>query len=182
MIVEFEAKRPRIHPAAFSAPTAALIGDIEIGEGAGVWYGAFMRADFGPIVVGPRVHIEDNCVLHGAVDCELFIEPEVIVGHAAMLENCRIGRGAVIGARAVVFGAEVGEQAMIAAGSVVTGGMIIPARVLAAGVPAQVRKEISGESLWFIEKGTAMYNDMIRPYRHGARILPEGGPGEKGQP
>lgn len=173
MLVEFEGRRPRIHPTALIAPNAVLIGDVEIGEGASVWYGAVIRADFGPVVVGARSHVEDNCVLHGAVDCVLAIESDVIVGHAAMLENCRIGRGTVIGARSVVFGAEVGEQVMIAAGSVVT-GMTLPPRVLCAGVPAAVKKELSGESLWFVENGAGMYNELIGRYRRGVRTVTDG--------
>lgn len=136
---------PRIDPDAWIAPGAALVGDVEIGPGSSVWYGAVLRADVQRIRVGARTNIQDRCVLHVTRDrfaCELG--DEVTVGHAAVVHGCRVGDGALIGIAAVVLdGAQIGEEALVAAGAVVTPGMQVPDGTLAQGVPARVVRELS---------------------------------------
>jgi carbonic anhydrase/acetyltransferase-like protein (isoleucine patch superfamily) len=118
--IEFAGRRPVVDPGAFVAPTAVLVGDVTVAAGASVWYGAVLRADFGPIVVGAGSNVQDNCVLHAAEGLPTVLEDEVTVGHLATMEGCVIERGALIGMGAVVLQrARVGTGSVVAAGSVV---------------------------------------------------------------
>jgi carbonic anhydrase/acetyltransferase-like protein (isoleucine patch superfamily) len=129
------------------APTAVLVGDVTVAAGASVWYGAVLRADFGPIVVGAGSNVQDNCVLHAAEGLPTVLEDEVTVGHLATMEGCVIERGALIGMGAVVLQrARVGTGSVVAAGSVVAEDAQIPPDVLAAGIPAQGKRELSGKA------------------------------------
>lgn len=174
MIEEFEGVAPRIHPSAWIAPNATVIGNVEIGAEASVWYGAVIRGDGGEHVIriGARTSVQDNCVVHVSAEGPTIVGDEVTIGHGAVLESCVIGRGALIGMNAVVLQrAVVGEQALIAAGSVVGAGTEIPARTLAAGTPARVKKEVSGESLVWITGSPAHYVGLSRRYIADGRGL-----------
>lgn len=167
MIIEFEGMKPRIDPTAWIAPTAVVIGNVEIGAEASVWYGAVIRGDERDHVVriGARTSVQDNCVVHVSAQGPTLIGEEVTIGHGAVLESCEIGRGALIGMNAVVLQrARVGEQALIAAGSVVSEGSEIPARHLAAGAPARVKKEIEGPSLNWVTRSASHYVALSRRY------------------
>lgn len=167
MIVAFEGVSPRIHPTAFIAPTAVVIGNVEIGAEASVWFGAVVRGDGGEhaIRIGARTSVQDNCVVHVSAQGPTIVGDDVTIGHGAVLESCVIGRGALIGMNAVVLQqATVGEEALIAAGSVVAAGSEIPPRHLAAGTPAKVKKEIAGESLGWIVRSPGHYVNLSRRY------------------
>jgi len=142
-LIEFNGCYPRVDPDAFVAPTAVLIGDVEVAAGASIWFGAVLRADFNRIVVGPGSNVQDNCVIHTADDLPTIIGANVTVGHLALLEGCVIEDGALIGMGSIVLNhARVGGGSVIAAGSVVREGVRIPAGVLAAGVPALVKRDL----------------------------------------
>jgi carbonic anhydrase/acetyltransferase-like protein (isoleucine patch superfamily) len=158
MIVEYEGKTPRIAPDAFIAPTAVLIGDVTIGPGASVWYGAVLRGDNDAIVIGAGSNVQDNCVLHCAEGLPTLVGENVTVGHMAMLEGCAIGEGALIGMGAIVLQrASVGAGSLVAAGSVVGEGVEIPPGVLAAGTPAKVKKELAGASQSWVDGAARAY-------------------------
>lgn len=167
MILEFEGVSPRIHPTAWIASNAVVIGNVEIGEEASVWFGAVVRGDEHEHVIriGARTSVQDNCVVHVSAQGPTIIGEEVTIGHGAVLESCTIGRGSLIGMNAVILQkAAIGEQALIAAGSVVAAGSEIPARHLAAGTPAKVKKEIEGESLGWITRSAGHYVKLSRRY------------------
>ncbi len=174
-LVQFEGKTPRLAEGSFLAPTAVLVGDVVVEEGASIWFGAVLRADFGRIVVGRGASVQDNVVVHP--DGECVIGPNVTIGHLALLEGCVIEEQAVIGVGAVVLeGARVGKRAIIAAGSVVTAGMQIPPETLVAGVPAQVKKGLSGNALWWVENAAREYRALQLRYRISSLIVsPPGG-------
>lgn len=166
-IIPFNGKAPVIHPTAWVAPTAAVIGDVEIGPESSVWFGAVLRGDHPDhgIRVGARTSIQDNCVLHVSAEGPTVIGDEVTVGHGASFESCRIGRGALIGMNAVLLHhAVIGEEALVAAGSVVPTGMEVPPRTLAAGSPARLRKELEGESAEWIRGSAHHYVELSRAY------------------
>jgi carbonic anhydrase/acetyltransferase-like protein (isoleucine patch superfamily) len=169
MIIEYRGKRPKVAASAFVAPTAVLIGDVEIGEEASIWFGVVVRGDNGPIRIGARTNVQDNAVLHVSEGSETILEDDVTVGHCAILEDCRIGRNALIGSNAVVLnGAAVGEQALVAAGSVVAANATLPPRVLAAGAPAVVKRELNASALAHLEHNGAEYVRLRRSYlSHG---------------
>ena len=158
---------PRIHPTAFVAPTAVVIGNVTIGREASVWFGAVLRGDEPEfeIRVGERTSVQDNVVIHVSRQGATVIGAGVTLGHGAILESCVVGDGALIGMNAVVLQrATVGEAALIAAGAVVGSGSDIPPRTMAAGTPARVKKELDGESLRWVTTSADHYVELSRSY------------------
>jgi len=138
-------KVPRIHPGAFIAPTATIVGDVTVHDGASVWYGAVVRGDTSYAVIGPGANVQDGAVVHGRAGQPAIIEAEASIAHNCVVHGATIGARALIGNGAQVLdGAKVGEGALIAAGSVVLPDMEIPAGMLAAGTPATVKRAIAG--------------------------------------
>lgn len=169
MIIEYKGHRPKISPKAFIAPSAVLIGDVTVGDDASIWFGAVLRSDQNeyPIVVGARTSVQDNCVIHSG-EAPTTLEEDVTVGHGAIMEGCTIRRGAIIGMNVTVLeNTEVGAESLIAAGSVVVPHTKIPPRVLAAGAPAQVKKDLGGETLKWIQMGSSAYVNLCRNYLGG---------------
>ncbi|HEY9086017.1 MAG TPA: gamma carbonic anhydrase family protein [Candidatus Tyrphobacter sp.] len=165
MFFEYRGKRPKVHPSAFVAPTASLIGDVEVGEESSIWFGTVLRADMGPIRVGARTSVQDNVVLHVSEGCSTIVGNDVTIGHAAVMEDCVVRDRALIGSNAVVLnGATIGEGALIGAGSVVAANAQIPDRVLAAGAPAKVRKPLEGEAARWIDVAAEEYVKLSRSY------------------
>jgi len=165
MIIEFNGKRPKISARAFIAPDATLIGDVEVADGASVWFGSRLRGDLEKITVGKGSNVQDNVVIHADAGKPTIIEEDVTVGHGAVLHSCTVKRGAVIGIGAIILDdSVVGEQAMVAAGSVVTTGTQIPPRHLVSGVPARVKKELAGESFWWVEQSPDEYARLTESY------------------
>jgi carbonic anhydrase/acetyltransferase-like protein (isoleucine patch superfamily) len=176
MIIEFEGKKPQVAEGAFIAPTAVLIGDVVIEEGASIWFGAVLRGDFGRIIVGRGSSVQDNAVVHVIPDCETKIGENVTIAHGAILHGCTVNDGAIVGMGAVVQDfALIGEEAMIAAGSVVGSNMQVPPRHLAAGTPAEIKKEITGASLMWVSQSAPMYRELAGRYlEQGVGNGPEG--------
>ena len=169
MIIEYRGKCPKVASSAFVAPTAVLIGDVEIGEEASIWFGTVIRGDNGPIRIGARANVQDNSVVHVSEHCTTIVEEDATVGHSAVLEDCRIARGALVGSNAVVLnGATIGEQSLVAAGSVVPANMQVPPRVVVAGSPATVKKSLEGPSITWVEIAGPEYVHLSRTYlSHG---------------
>lgn len=166
-LVTFNGRTPKVDPTAWLAPTAVLIGDVEVGPESSVWFGAVLRGDHRDhgIRVGARASIQDNCVLHVSAEGPTIVGDDVTVGHGAAFESCEIRRGALIGMNAVLLHhAVIGEESLVAAGSVVPTGMRVPPRTLVAGSPATVRKELEGESAGWIRGSAAHYVALSREY------------------
>ena len=174
ILLPYQDKIPRVSKSAFVAPTAALIGDVTVEEGVSIWFGAVLRGDIGAIVVKKGANIQDNTVLHTKTEDEPTIVGEnATIGHGAILHSCTIGTGVIIGIKAVILdGAVVGDESIVAAGSVVGDKTIIPPRHLAAGIPAIVKKEISGNSLWYVQIGYKYYHKLRDEYlKHGIGVV-----------
>lgn len=166
VVMPFEGRRPRIAGSAFLAPTAVVVGDVEIGGEASIWFGAVLRGDHPEhgIRVGARANVQDNAVIHTSEQGPTVIEEEVTVGHGAIMESCRIGRRSVVGMGAVVLQrAEVGRGCLVAAGAVVKEGARIPPRSLVAGVPGRVRPLGEGAASW-TERSAGHYVELSRRY------------------
>jgi carbonic anhydrase/acetyltransferase-like protein (isoleucine patch superfamily) len=164
-LLSFDGKEPQVAPDAFVAPTAVLIGDVVVEEGASVWFGAVLRADFDRIVVGAGSSVQDNCVVHTNEDLPTLIGQNVTVGHLSLLEGCVIEDEAIIGMGSIVLNrAHVGRRVMLAAGSVVNEDDEIPPEVLAAGAPAEVKKELDGSSSEWIETAAREYQELRLRY------------------
>jgi carbonic anhydrase/acetyltransferase-like protein (isoleucine patch superfamily) len=135
---------PDIHPEAFVAETAALIGAVTVGAGSSVWYGATLRGDVNTIIVGARTSVQDGSVLHCDADAPCVVGDDVTIGHNATVHGCTVGNGAVIGIGATVLSrAVVGEGAVVAAGALVKEAGVIPPNTVAMGVPAKPVREVT---------------------------------------
>jgi len=160
-----------VHPDAYIAPTAVLIGDVEVGAGASVWFGAVLRGDEAAIKVGEGANIQDNVVVHCARDLPTLIERNASVGHSALLEGCIVEQGALVGMGATMLQrSRLGAGSMLAAGAVLGEGKSVPAGHLAAGVPATVRKPLDGSSQSWV--GTAAKHYQERAVRYRANLRP----------
>ena len=167
----FEGHEPQVSPEAWIAPTATLVGDVRVEAEASVWYGAVLRADFGPIIVRRGANIQDGSILHGGDDPVTEIGEGVTIGHLCVVHGAVIGAEALIGNGATVLDqAVVGARALVAGGATVPPGMIIPAGMLAAGVPAKIVREVSGGARHWVETNPAIYRDLAR--RHAAGVRP----------
>jgi carbonic anhydrase/acetyltransferase-like protein (isoleucine patch superfamily) len=174
-LIEYEGRYPRVHATAFLAPTAVLIGDVEVGAESSIWFGAVLRGDdpnLG-IKVGARTSIQDNCILHVSARGATIVGDDVTVGHGAAFESCEIKRGALIGMNSVLLhGCVIGEEALVAALSVVPSNMQVPARTLVAGAPAAIRKQLTGESANWVSGSAQHYVELSRSYlRQGIGVV-----------
>jgi len=171
--VEFElgGKRPRVHPDAYIAPTAVLVGDVEIEAGASVWFGAVLRGDESKITVAKGANVQDNAVIHCAEDLPTLIQENATIGHSAQLEGCVVERGALVGMGATMLQrSRLGAGSMLAAGAVLSEGSEIPPGHLAAGVPAKVKKPLAGSSNSWVATSAQHY--QRRAIRYRAELKP----------
>jgi carbonic anhydrase/acetyltransferase-like protein (isoleucine patch superfamily) len=166
----FEGREPRVSPTAWIAPTATLVGDVLVEDDASIWYGAVLRADFGPIVVRRGANVQDGSVLHGGRDPVTEVGEGATIGHLCVLHGAVVRAEALIGNGATVLdGAVVGQRALVAAGCTVPPGMAIPDDMLAAGVPARVLGEVSGGAKQWIETNPELYRTLARRHAASAR-------------
>jgi gamma-carbonic anhydrase len=167
VIIPYRGKTPKIDPTAFIAPTAVIIGDVEIGPESSVWFGAVIRGDHPDhgIRIGARTSIQDNSVLHVSARGPTIVGDDVTVGHGAVFESCEIRRSALIGMNAVILHeAIVDEESLVAALSVVPERMHVPPRTLVAGAPARVRRELAGLAAAWVRDSAQHYVDLSRTY------------------
>lgn len=152
-ILPYKGIVPKIHKSVFVAPTAAIAGDVEIGEDSSVWFCVSMRGDVNDIKIGKRTNIQDGSVLHvtrGVSGC--YVGDDVTVGHMALLHACTIGNRVLIGMKACVMDKAIVEDgAMVAAGALVTPGKIVPSGQLWAGSPARYMRDLSEEEIQFLK-------------------------------
>jgi len=167
---ELDGKRPNVHPDAFVAPTAALIGDVQIGPNASVWFGAVLRGDEARVVVGAGTNVQDNAVLHCAAELPTVVGENVTIGHNACLEGCVVEDEAVVGMGSIMLQrSRLGSGAMLAAGAVLPEGREVPGGHLAAGMPADVKKPLSGSSARWVTRTAEHYQESARRFRKGLR-------------
>lgn len=162
-VYSIEGVTPVVHPSAFVHPSAVLIGDVIVGPDCYIGPNACLRGDFGRILIGEGVNIQDCCIVHGFPERDTLVEDNGHIGHGAILHCCHIGRNALVGMNAVVMDkAEVGESSIVAAMAFVKAGMVVPPKSLAAGIPAKVVRELSEqETAWKLE-GTDLYQHLAR--------------------
>lgn len=147
MIIPYHGKVPQIGKNVFIAPTAVVIGDVILHDGASIWYGTVLRGDMDPIIVGRGSNIQDNCTVHTDYGSPADIGANVTVGHNAIVHGCRLEDSCLVGINATVLtGAKVGCGSVVAAGAVVMEGQTIPPGYLAAGIPAKTKKQLPVQS------------------------------------
>jgi carbonic anhydrase/acetyltransferase-like protein (isoleucine patch superfamily) len=160
---------PRIDPAAFVAPTAVIVGDVQVGPEASIWFSAVLRGDSDRIVIGARTNIQDGAVLHTDPGNPCTVEEDCTVGHGAIVHGCHIGSRCLIGMGAVVLsGTEIGEESLVAAGALVPEGRHYGPRSLLVGSPVRRPRELSDDDVEsLIKRGVANYLRYSAAYRAG---------------
>lgn len=166
IILSYRGKHPRLAEGVMVMKSAVVTGDVEIGKGSSVWFGAVVRGDVHHIRIGELTNVQDGCLLHVTTDTHpLIIGSRVTIGHGAILHGCTVEDGALIGMGAIVLdGARIGEEALIGAGALVTEGTHIPPRTLAMGSPARPKRELSEAELARLRSAPLHYQEIAREY------------------
>ena len=167
----FEGKSPTVHPSAFIAATAVLVGDVTIEENASVWYNAVVRADFAPIVIRRGANVQDCAVVHVTPVNSVEVGAGATIGHTCVVHGAVLGEEALIGNGATVLdGARIGARAMVAAGALVTPGTEIPDGMLALGAPARVKGPLAGTPAEFwVRANPTGYQALAQRHRSGVK-------------
>jgi carbonic anhydrase/acetyltransferase-like protein (isoleucine patch superfamily) len=163
-IITLNGHTPRIHDTAFIAPGCRIIGDVEIGEGASIWYNCVLRADVNAIRIGARSNVQDGTVIHcdsdkgGMKGWPTIIEEDALVGHMAMLHGCTIRSNALVGLGSIVMdGCIIENDGMLAAGGMLTPGKCIPAGQMWGGRPARYMRDLTEAQKMGNQMGVAHY-------------------------
>lgn len=162
---------PRVHPSAFIAPNAAVIGNVEIGPESGVWFGCVIRGDTNVIRIGARTNIQDNTVIHVDDASPTTIGDDVTVGHAAIIHGCTLRDRAFVGMGSTVLDLSViEEEGMLGAGGLLTPGKIIGKRELWTGSPAKLRRVMEAEERRGFDRNAVVYRSLAARYRKGLAL------------
>lgn len=171
IIYPFKGTEPDIAESAYLAENAVVTGDVKIGEESTIWFNTVIRGDVAPTIIGNKVSVQDNSVLHQSPNNPLIIEDEVTIGHQVILHSCKIRKGALIGMGSIILdGAEISEGAFIGAGSLVPQGKVIPPNTLAFGRPAKVVREINDEDRKDMDRIVREYAEKGQIYKQAERI------------
>jgi carbonic anhydrase/acetyltransferase-like protein (isoleucine patch superfamily) len=162
---------PKLEPGSWVAPTADLIGDVRLGARASVWFGAVIRADNTPIIIGDDSNIQDGAVCHSDPHAPLTIGGRVTVGHQAILHGCTVANGALIGMGArVLNGAFIGERCILGAGALVSEGKTFEGGQLLVGAPARIVRPLSEAELQLLEASAVHYAEKAAHYATKLRL------------
>jgi carbonic anhydrase/acetyltransferase-like protein (isoleucine patch superfamily) len=160
--------RGAIHPTAFVAPTAAVMGDVTLGEDASVWYGAVLRGDMAPIIVGAQSNIQDGTIVHVDEGVPCVVGRRVAVGHRVILHGCTVGNDCLIAMGSILLnGVTIGEGSVVAAGAVVPEGMQVPPGSLVMGLPGRIVRQVDSALAERIESTWSHYVEEARAHRSG---------------
>lgn len=167
MIIPYKNKTPKIDPGALLLPGVTVIGDVEIGDEASIWFGTVIRGDVNWIRIGDMTNIQDRCVVHVTVDRHpTTIGDRVTVGHGAILHGCTVEDACLIGIGATVLDAAViGKHSFVAAGALVTPRTKIPPESLVMGAPAVVKRKLRPEEIDDLEASALRYIKYANSYR-----------------
>ena len=161
MILPYRGKAPVIDPTVFLAPMAAVIGDVTIGAGSSVWFGAVVRGDFQPITIGQNTNIQDNATIHVMRDVPVHIGNNVLIGHNAVVHCSRVGDNTLIGMGSIVMGySEIGENVVIGAGTFLPQHKKIPSNSLVFGNPAQIVRALRDDEIEALQEAAENYANL----------------------
>lgn len=167
MIRPFNNISPNIHPTAFVTDDAIVIGDVELGEDASVWFGSILRGDVNCIRIGARTNIQDGTVIHVNSDTHsTILEHEVTVGHRVTLHGCYVETGCLVGIGSILLdGVRIGKNSLVAAGSLLTPNTIIPPNSLVLGSPAKVKRPLTLDELNSLPRFWKTYVRLKEQYK-----------------
>jgi len=150
------------------APDANVIGRVDLGRAVSVWFGATLRGDNEPIVIGAGTNVQENCIFHTDPGAPLTVGADCTIGHRVILHGCTVGEGALVGMGATVLNhATIGAECLIGAGALITEGKEIPDGSLVMGAPAKVVRELDAEARAKLRESAARYRDNMRRFRDG---------------
>jgi len=166
------ARKPSVHPTAFIAPGAVVIGDVTLGEGSSIWYHCVLRADINAIRIGAHSNIQDGTVIHLEDNLPVEVGEYVTCGHQALLHACTIGNEVLVGMGAIILdGAVIGERSIIGAGSLVTKNKVIPPGSMVMGSPARVVRALTPEEQLSIKPWAEKYVMVAEKHRAGQKSV-----------
>lgn len=171
ILLPFDGKQPTFGADVFVAPGAAIVGDVRLGDRVSIWYGCVLRGDVNYLEVGADSNVQDGTVFHGLL-CEwpVIVGKRVSIGHSAMIHGAVIEDDVLIGIGArVLDGAKVGAYSIIAAGAVVREGMVVPPRSLVVGLPAVVKRQVTGAEIERITRTPGRYARLAAEHRAAIR-------------
>ncbi|HEX8995199.1 MAG TPA: gamma carbonic anhydrase family protein [Ktedonobacterales bacterium] len=181
LVLPYKGVWPRIAPSAFVAPTAVIVGDVEIGEEASVWFGVVIRGDTAPVRIGPRSNVQDNTVIHTDEGAPAIIGADCSVGHAAIVHGATVGDGALVGMGSTLLNrSTVGAGSIVAASSLLPEGKIIPDGQLGMGSPAKPVRAVNDAERERMRDGIAHYLAYAREYRAAINAAARREPGHQG--
>jgi carbonic anhydrase/acetyltransferase-like protein (isoleucine patch superfamily) len=158
-----------IHPSAFVAPTASVMGDVTLGEDSSIWYGAVLRGDMAPIVIGPESNLQDGTIVHVDDDAPCIVGARVGVGHRVILHGCVVEDECLIGMGSVLLNnARIGTGSVVAAGAVVPERMTVPPKSLVMGVPGRIVRTVNDALARRIAETWSHYVEQARAHKAGA--------------
>lgn len=159
----------------FVAPTAAVIGQVHLGRGANLWFGAVARGDTNTIDIGDRTNVQDNAVVHVDDDAPASLGNDVTVGHSAVVHGCKVGSGSLIGIGATILShATIGEFCIVGAGALITEGKAFPDRAVIIGAPAKHVRDVTDQEVEMLKRSAAHYVALGRRYHQELRQLKTG--------
>ena len=172
MISPFNNIQPKIHPTAYIADNATVIGDVEIGEDSSVWFGSVIRGDVNFIRIGARTNIQDLTIIHVSSNTHsTVLEDEITVGHNVTLHGCHVESGCLIGIGAILLdGVRIGQNSLVAAGSLVTPGTQVPPNSLVMGSPAKVKRELTTDEVGYLDRSWRNYVELQKQYRYARNL------------
>ena len=166
MIYDFEKNVPEVHPEAWVATNATLIGKIKLEKNSSIWFNAVLRGDIELITIGENSNIQDGSVLHTDPGFKLYVGKGVTVGHMVMLHGCQIGDDTLIGIGSIILNnAKIGKNCIIGANSLITENKIIPDNSLVVGSPGRVLRKVTEEEIKAIHENAKHYVDGSKKYK-----------------
>lgn len=169
-LYELAGQAPMLSDGAWVAPSADVIGDVRLGEGASIWFGAVVRGDNTPILIGARSNVQEGAALHSDPGAPLTIGDEVTVGHHAILHGCTVGARTLIGMGAIVLNhAVIGEECIVGAGALVTEGKSFPPGSLIVGSPARAVRTLDASAKAMLRASAAVYVAKAAEYATGLK-------------
>ena len=165
-IIPYKSVAPKIDPSVFLAPSATVVGDVEIGEGASIWFNAVVRGDFQPLRIGKNTNVQDNAVIHVMANVPTEIGDDVTIGHNAIIHARKIGNNCLVGMGSIILGyTESGDNVVIGAGTMITQHKKIPSNSLVYGNPAQIIRALREDEIEALHDSALDYRKVAENYK-----------------
>ena len=165
-IIPYKSVAPKIDPSVFLAPSATVVGDVEIGAGASIWFNAVVRGDFQPLRIGKNTNVQDNAVIHVMANVPTEIGDDVTIGHNAIIHARKIGNNCLVGMGSIILGyTEIGDNVVIGAGTMITQHKKIPSNSLVYGNPAQIIRALREDEIEALHDSALDYRKVAENYK-----------------